>query len=84
MAPRTVDGAFKRAVLRANLPPIRLHGLRHGYATMLGRAKIGITLDLYTHLDLVGQDSVMTAPAAAFMDDAGASEEAVRATGDGA
>lgn len=80
MAPRTINGAFKRAAQRAGLPPIRLHDLRHGYATMLGRARVpvkttsamlghanvGITLDLYTHLDLVDQDDAVTALEEAF------------------
>ena len=75
LSPRTVDGAFARETKRAGLPPIRLHDLRHGYATMLGRARVpvktisamlghanvGITLDLYTHLVLVDQDEAVTA-----------------------
>ncbi len=79
---RTVNGAFTRAILRSNLPAIRLHDLRHGYATvlararipiktvstMLGHANVGITLDLYTHLDLVDQDLAVTALEDAFAD----------------
>ena len=51
-------------VLSADLPPIRLHDLRHSYATLalkagvhpkvvserLGHATIGVTLDLYSHV----------------------------------
>jgi hypothetical protein len=54
-------------VKRTGLPPIRPHDICHGYATllakakipaktvsaMLGHANIRVTLDLYTHLDLV-------------------------------
>jgi integrase len=56
--------AFERARNSAGLPPIRLHDLRHTYATLalqagvhpkivsdrLGHAGIAITLDLYSHV----------------------------------
>jgi integrase len=56
--------AFKSAAKRANLRPIRIHDLRHSYASALlsadvpmkiiserlRHAGIGITADLYTHL----------------------------------
>ena len=74
---RTVNDALtpSPAIKRAGLPPIRLHALRPGYAAMpdrarvpvktisamLGHAHIGITFDLYTHLDLVDQDGAMAA-----------------------
>ena len=72
---RTVNDAFAPAIKRAELPPVRLHDLRHGYVTMLGcarvpvktfsamlgHANVGITLDLYTHLDLVDQDGAVAA-----------------------
>jgi integrase len=75
MSPRTVDGAFARAVRRSGLPAIRLHDLRHGYVTvlaragvgaktisaMVGHANVGITLDLYTHLGLEDQDGAVAA-----------------------
>jgi len=55
---------FARLMRKANLPPIRLHDLRHTYATLaleagvhpkivserLGHATTGITLDLYSHV----------------------------------
>ena len=55
---------FRILVARAGLPPIRLHDLRHGAATLahtagadlktvqdqLGHASIGITADLYTNI----------------------------------
>ena len=61
--PEFVSKRFRRASKRAGLPPIRLHDLRHTYATValaagvhpkiiserLGHANIGITLDTYSH-----------------------------------
>ena len=55
---------FRILAARAGLPPIRLHDLRHGAATLahtagadlktvqdqLGHASIGITADLYTNI----------------------------------
>ena len=55
---------FRRCVLAAGLPPIRLHDLRHTHAThalqagvhpkivseRLGHSTIGITLDTYSHV----------------------------------
>ena len=55
---------FRRLNLASGLPPIRLHDLRHTYATLalkagvhpkvvserLGHATVGITLDLYSHV----------------------------------
>lgn len=60
----TVRDAFKAALRRANLPPIRLHDLRHTCATLLlangthakavqeilGHSSIAMTLDLYAHM----------------------------------
>jgi integrase len=59
--PRTFSRAFKRHAAAAGLPTIRLHDLRHGWATLalgagvhpklvqerLGHATIAITLDIY-------------------------------------
>ena len=62
--PDRITGAFRRQREAAGLPPIRLHDLRHTYATLglragvhpkvmserLGHATVGITLDLYSHV----------------------------------
>lgn len=56
--------AFKKALKECSLPDIRIHDLRHSWATlmlsnnvptkvaseMLGHSGIGITLDIYTHV----------------------------------
>jgi integrase len=60
--PAAVTAGFHRLVRDADLPPVRLHDLRHGAATlalaggthlkvvseMLGHSSIGITADTYT------------------------------------
>jgi integrase len=62
--PDAVTRAFEAHVTAAALPRIRLHDLRHTHATLglaagipakvmserLGHAKVGITLDLYSHV----------------------------------
>ncbi|HKE98351.1 MAG TPA: site-specific integrase [Actinomycetes bacterium] len=62
--PRTFSDRFKMHSRRAGLPPIRLHDVRHSYASAalaagvpakviserLGHATIGITLDTYSHV----------------------------------
>jgi integrase len=62
--PDHVTREFARAAAAAGLPRIRLHDLRHTYATLalkagvhpkvvserLGHATVGITLDLYSHV----------------------------------
>lgn len=62
--PERFSRSFADAVRRLGLPAIRLHDLRHGWATMalsagvhpkvvqerLGHANIGITLDTYSHV----------------------------------
>jgi len=62
--PERFSREFTRRSARLGLPPIRLHDLRHGWATMalaagfhpkvvqerLGHASISITLDLYSHV----------------------------------
>jgi integrase len=64
--PKTLSYYFEREVKRAELPPIRLHDLRHTHATLvlkagvhprvvqerLGHANVSITLDAYSHVDL--------------------------------
>ena len=62
--PERFTRGFSEAVGRLGLPAIRLHDLRHGWATLalqagvhpkvvqerLGHANIGITLDTYSHV----------------------------------
>ncbi len=62
--PQRLGDLFERAVRRAGLPPLTLHGLRHSDATnmllagvptkvvqeRLGHASLAITSDLYQHV----------------------------------
>jgi integrase len=64
---------FKHILERLRLPDIRLHDLRHSYATMmvrngvnpkiissvLGHSSIGITMDLYSHADVSMQTTCL-------------------------
>lgn len=64
--PKTISYQFAKAARAAQLPPIRLHDLRHTHATLalkagvhprivqerLGHANVSITLDTYSHVDL--------------------------------
>jgi integrase len=64
IAPRNLIRRFKALVVRANVPKIRFHDLRHCHATILlqeglpakvvserlGHASIAITLDTYSHV----------------------------------
>jgi integrase len=68
--PQTLSRTFDRRVVRAKLPRISFHGLRHTHATLLlrsgvhpkiaterlGHASTGITLDLYTHVQVGMQE----------------------------
>ena len=79
MQPRSLSQAWRLARATMPLPRIRLHDLRHGHAThllaagvhpkiaseRLGHSRVGITLDLYSHV-LPG----MQEDAAARVDDA--------------
>lgn len=62
--PETVSRVFRETVDGLGLPPIRLHDLRHTWATLalqakvhpkvvqerLGHANVGITLNTYSHV----------------------------------
>jgi integrase len=62
--PDSFSGAFVKAIHKAGLPHLTFHGLRHSHATMLlkqgvnpkivserlGHSKVGITLDIYSHV----------------------------------
>jgi len=64
--PDRVSKLFGRAVAQADVPRIRLHDLRHGFATLhiaagtqakhlqklMGHSRIGVTLDTYVHPEL--------------------------------
>jgi len=64
LQPQTLTHEWKRLVAKTGLPRIRLHDLRHSHATAmlatgvhpkiaserLGHSKVGITLDLYSHV----------------------------------
>ncbi|MBV8319184.1 MAG: tyrosine-type recombinase/integrase [Hyphomicrobiales bacterium] len=64
MQPRSLTRAWEQAIGKTALPRIRLHDLRHGHAThllasgvhpkvaseRLGHSRVGITLDLYSHV----------------------------------
>ncbi|HWL99081.1 MAG TPA: tyrosine-type recombinase/integrase [Nocardioidaceae bacterium] len=78
--PERFSRSFGDAVRRLQLPPIRLHDLRHGWATMtlsagvhpkvvqerLGHANIGITLDTYSHVTGSLHDDAAETVAALF------------------
>jgi integrase len=79
LQPRSLTHEWVRLIAKTTLPRIRFHDLRHAHAThllasgvhpkvaseRLGHSKVGITLDLYSHV-LPG----MQADAAAKVDDA--------------
>jgi integrase len=64
LQPQTLTHEWKRLVAKTGLPKIRFHDLRHAHAThmlasgvhpkiaseRLGHSKVGITLDLYSHV----------------------------------
>jgi integrase len=64
LQPRSLTHEWMRLISRASLPRIRFHDLRHAHAThllangvhpkvaseRLGHSKVGITLDLYSHV----------------------------------
>ena len=80
--PERFTRSFSDAVKRSGLPAIRLHDLRHGWATMalsagvhpkfvqetLGHANIGITLETYSHVTGSLHDDAAERVAALFSD----------------
>jgi integrase len=64
LQPQTLTHEWKRLVAKTGLPRIRFHDLRHTHATALlasgvhpkiaserlGHSKVGMTLDLYSHV----------------------------------
>lgn len=78
LSPNAVSKRFAALVKRAGLPPIRLHDVRHSYATAalaagapvkvlsqrLGHSDIAITLRVYQHV-MPGDDAAAAALAAA-------------------
>ena len=79
LRPHTLTHDWDRKIANTSLPRLRFHDLRHAHAThmlasgvhpkvaseRLGHSKIGITLDLYSHVL-----PNMQADAAAIVDDA--------------
>jgi integrase len=70
--PERLSRDFRIHIAGTELPPIRLHDLRHTYATLalkagvhpkvvserLGHASVGVTLDLYSHVTpAIGRDA---------------------------
>ena len=84
LQPDQFTRAFGRAVARADVPVIRLHDLRHTWATLalqagvhpkvvserLGHATTGITLDIYSHVQPELDAQAATTVAALFSADA--------------
>jgi integrase len=70
MQPNSLSHSWIKEIAKTGLPPIRYHDLRHAHAThllssgvhpkvaseRLGHSKVGITLDLYSHV-LPGMDA---------------------------
>ncbi|WP_307822994.1 site-specific integrase [Nocardioides salarius] len=64
--PNRISEQFGRLMARADLPRIRLHDLRHTYATLaleagihprvvqeqLGHSNVSVTLGIYSHVDV--------------------------------
>lgn len=78
--PRSFSRAFERHLQAAGLPAIRLHDLRHSWATLalgagvhpkivserLGHSSIAITLDTYSHVSAGMQEDAAATVAALF------------------
>jgi integrase len=78
--PNSLSHEWKKVVRRLKLPPIRFHDLRHSHAThmlacgvhvkvaseRLGHSKVGITLDLYSHVLPGMQEDAVARVDAAF------------------
>jgi len=86
--PERISISFRTAVLRTDVPPIRLHDLRHTWATLalkagvhpkvvqerLNHANISITLDIYSHV-VKGMDAAAAATVAGLFADDDVDEE---------
>ena len=80
--PRSFSRAFDRHIADADLPRIRLHDLRHTWATLalgggvhpkvvserLGHAAIAITLDVYSHVSVGMQQDAADASRGALLE----------------
>jgi integrase len=80
--PDATSKIFRRLVRRHGLPPIRLHDLRHTWATLalelgvhpkvvqerLGHANVSITLDLYSHVSPAMESDAANRVAALVLD----------------
>jgi integrase len=78
--PNSLTHEFLKAITKTDLPRIRFHDLRHAHAThmlasgvhpkvaseRLGHSKIGITLDLYSHVMPGMQSDAVSKVDAAF------------------
>lgn len=87
--PTRFQRVFHRRVHAAGLPKIRLHDLRHTWATLalragvnpkivqerIGHASVAITLDLYTHLDREQHDAAARAVTSLFWADTSAQSQ---------
>jgi integrase len=86
--PDLITDWFRRLARNAGLPPIRLHDVRHSYATAalaagvpakvvserLGHANIAITLDVYSHVIPGMDEAAANAVASLILDGFGPSE----------
>lgn len=78
VGPNRISEQFGRLVARAGLPAIRLHDLRHTYATLaleagvhprvvqeqLGHSHVSVTLGIYSHVDVKMRSSAVDLMAA--------------------
>jgi integrase len=96
--PDTVTKAFRAHVIRLGLPAMKLHGLRHTWATLalaagihpkvvqevLGHASITMTLDTYSAVLPGLHDAAAATVAASVFDDGGPLAQSGRSASEGA